>query len=219
VIPAKPAPEPPGFDEKVRKPGLRAIAELVGDPSLPKRPGPQRKKIADHREDIPPDSFPPYWRDTLDEMMAAHKGVCAYMAIHIHKVIGAPTVDHMIPRSVDWSRVYEWDNYRLACSLMNSKKKDAVDVIDPFKVKPGWFELELVGFQVMPGAAISPRIRNQVYRTINRLGLNEPECRELRGDYAEAYWTGEISLEFLLRSAPIVASELRRQGSLRQGDA
>ena len=75
----------------------------------------------------------------------------------------------MIPRSVEWSQVYEWDNYRLACSLMNSRKNDAIFVLDPFQVKPGWFELEFVGFQVKPAATLSSLIRGRVEKTITRL--------------------------------------------------
>jgi hypothetical protein len=126
MIPVKPAPMPPDFDKKVRRHGLSAIAELVGEPPLIKRPGPRRKKIAERREDIPAESFPPFWREALDDMLLAYDRTCAYMAIYIEKVTGAPTVDHMIPRSVEWTQVYEWDNYRLACSLMNSRKKETL---------------------------------------------------------------------------------------------
>ena len=126
MIPVTPAPKPADFDRKVRQPGLSAIAELVGEPPLVKRRGPRRKKIADRREDIPPESFPPFWRESLDDMMSAYDQICAYMAIYIERVTGAATVNHMIPRSVEWSQVYEWDNYRLACSLMNSRKNDAL---------------------------------------------------------------------------------------------
>jgi hypothetical protein len=49
MIPVKPAPEPADFDRKVRKPGLSAIAELVGEQPILKRPGPRRRKIAEYR--------------------------------------------------------------------------------------------------------------------------------------------------------------------------
>ncbi|MGP0064493.1 MAG: hypothetical protein ACLQGP_12960, partial [Isosphaeraceae bacterium] len=69
MIPVKPAPKPPDFDRKVRQPGLSAIAELVGEPPLIKRPGRRRKKIAERREEIPAENFPPFWREALDDMM------------------------------------------------------------------------------------------------------------------------------------------------------
>ena len=110
-------------------------------------------------------------------MMRAYDQICAYMTVYIEKVTGAATVDHMIPRSVEWRQVYEWDNYRLACSLMNSRKNDAIGVLDPFHVKSGWFELEFVSFQVKPATTLSASIRNRVEKTIARLRLNDRECQ------------------------------------------
>jgi hypothetical protein len=218
MIPVEPAPEPPDFDSKVRQPGLSAIAELVGEPPKIKRRGPRRRKIANHREEIPSDSFPPFWRAALGDMMRAYHRICAYMAIYIEEITGAGTVDHMIPRSVEWSHVYEWDNYRLACSLMNSRKNDAIAVLDPFRVRDGWFELDLVGFQVKPSDALSPHIRERVDRTIARLRLNDKDCRDARERYAMAYWNRDISYGFLSRRAPFVALELTRLNRLRLED-
>jgi hypothetical protein len=218
VIPVDPAPEPPDFDRKVRQPGLSAIAELVGEPPLSKRRGRRRSKIADRREDIPSDSFPAFWRESLDDMMRAYYQICAYMAVYIEKVTGTPTVDHMIPRSVEWSQVYEWYNYRLACSLMNTWKTNAIFVLDPFRIKSGWFELELVSFQVKPAATLSSVIRKRVEKTIAQLRLNDRECQALRRDYVVAYESKEISLAYLTRRSPFIASELRRQGRLDEGD-
>jgi hypothetical protein len=218
MIPVEPAPEPADFDSKVRQPGLSAIAELVGEPLTIKRRGPRRRKIADRREEIPSENFPTFWRAAIGDMMQAYHRICAYMAIYIEEITGAGTVDHMIPRSVEWRHVYEWDNYRLACSLMNSRKNDAIAVLDPFRVKHGWFELDLVGFQVKPSERLSSHIRGRVERTIEKLRLNDRDCRDARGRYAMAYWEGEISYRFLSRRAPFVAMELSRQASLRPGD-
>jgi hypothetical protein len=190
----------------------------VGDPPRSKRHGPRRKKIADHRDDIEAASFPPFWREALDDMMLAYDRTCAYMAVYIEKVTGAPTVDHMIPRSVDWRQVYEWNNYRLACSLMNARKTDAVAVLDPVEIQAGWFELELVGFQVKPSELLRPLIRDRVERTITRLKLNNRDCRDLRESYSVDYWNQEITLNRLERRAPFIAIELRRQGRLLESD-
>ncbi len=63
-----PAPEPPAFDKRVRKPGLRAIAEMVGEKPY-RRGGRRFQKLADRREDIPAEKFPPYWTEALDDLM------------------------------------------------------------------------------------------------------------------------------------------------------
>jgi hypothetical protein len=215
MIPVEPAPEPPDFDRKVRRPGLSAIAELVGETPKVKGRGPRRRKIAEHRDAIHSESFPPFWREAIDDMMRAYHRIRAYMAIYIEEVTGDGTVDHMIPRSVEWSHVYEWENYRLACSLVNSRKNDAIAVLDPFRVKTGRFELDLVGFQVRPSEGVSPHIRRRVDRTIAKLRLNDKDCRDARGRYAMEYWMGEIPYGFLSRRAPFIAIELGRQGRVR----
>jgi hypothetical protein len=107
MIHVDPASEPQDFDRNVRGPGLSAIAEMVGEPPVLKRRGRRRTKIADRREDIPSESFPAFWREGLDDMMLAYNQICVYMATYIETVTGAATVDHMIPRSVEWSQVYE----------------------------------------------------------------------------------------------------------------
>lgn len=38
----------------------------------------------------------------------------------------------------------------MACSRLNARKRDFTDILDPFEVQTGWFQLELVGFQVLP---------------------------------------------------------------------
>ena len=80
----------------------------------------------------------------------------------------------MVAKSKAWDRVYEWDNYRLACSRLNSRKNDFSDVLDPFDVQDDWFHLELVGFQVLPNDNIEDQtIRQRIQNTIDRLGLND----------------------------------------------
>jgi hypothetical protein len=121
----------------------------------------------------------------------------------------------MIPKSQQWDKVYEWSNYRLACSLMNSRKNNVPHVLDPFEVETGWFELELVGFQLKPSPKVNATIRQGIADTIGQLHLNDNECRDLRERYATDYWSGEITLSHLTRRAPFIALELRRQGQLR----
>jgi hypothetical protein len=218
MIHVDPAPEPVDFDEKVRQPGLSAIAELVGEPPLKNRPGPRRTRIASRREDIPSSAFPDFWRLALDDLLRAYHRVCAYVSIYIEPVTGAPSVDHLLPKSQRWDAAYEWNNYRLGCSLMNSRKGIVAEVLDPFAVENGWFVLELVGFQMDPAAGLDAAIHDRVTATIEKLGLNDRECRELRAYYAQNYWENHISYDYLRQRAPFVARELQRQGRLRGGD-
>ena len=111
-----------------------------------------------------------------------------------------------------YDRVYEWTNYRLACALMNSRKNDVEHVLDPFDVGDGWFALELYEFQVMPGAGLPGDTEAEVTNTIERLRLNDSQCREARREFAVDYWCREIGWSYLERHAPFVARELNRQG-------
>lgn len=215
-----PAPPPSNFDTRVRQRGLDAIAELAGDkPSRPRR-GPKRKQVASRREDIPPEAFPPFWREVLPEMLESYHRLCAYLALYIEQATGSPTVDHVIPKSKAWDRVYEWSNYRLACALVNSRKGDVDAVLDPFEVEDDWFELEFVDCQVKPRTGLSVEIAEKVQDTIDKLGLSEPECCAARREYVEAYLGQQpIPFSYVERRAPFVARELRRQKMLREGES
>ena len=219
MIPITPAPEPPAFDRKVRQPGLRAIAELVGEqPDPPRTAGQPHSPVAASRDEIPAGKFPPYWHEMLDDLMESYHQICAYLCLHISRVTGASSVDHAIAKSRRWDLVYEWSNYRLACSQMNARKGAAADVLDPFDIKEDWFALELVGFQVVPGDGLADDVTGAVANTIERLRLNDPACCEARAEYAEYYWSGDMVFDYLMRHAPFVARELRRQRRLLPGE-
>jgi len=217
VIPVALAPEPADFDRRVRRPGLRAIAELCGKTPLTKRTAGQPfKQIATREADIPSDKFPPYWVESLDELMSRYHEICAYSCFRIHRVTGARSADHFAAKSRHWRRAYEWSNYRLCCSRLNARKNDVSSVLDPFQIEAGWFQLELVGFQVHPDRSCPKTLQAKIQRTIDRLGLND--FRRDREEDAERYWSKDVSLIVLKQESPFVAAELRRQGRLNLGD-
>ncbi|MEM9454171.1 MAG: hypothetical protein AAGF11_08320 [Myxococcota bacterium] len=218
MIPVRKAPRPPGFDDKVRKPGLRAIAEMVGKtPSYPRRRGRPFLARYERERDIPANEFPTYWTKALGDLMDAYGEICAYSCFRIHRVTGAASADHFAAKSRSWRKVYLWSNYRLCCSRLNARKREFGDVLDPFDVKPSWFQLELVGFQVKPNPRLAVALRDGIQATIDRLGLDD--FRHQREEDAERYWRGDISLRVLREESPFVAKELRRQGRLNPGDA
>jgi 5-methylcytosine-specific restriction endonuclease McrA len=218
MIPVAPAAEPPDFDARVRKKGLDAIAELVGEQPSRVRRGPRREKIANKRGEIPADAFPPYWRDVLEDMLDSYHRLCAYLGLYIEHATGSPSVDHVVPKSKAWDKVYEWSNYRLACALVNARKNDLELALDPFEISEGLFALELVEFQVVAAPAAQGEIAARVDTSIKTLGLNLPDCCKARREYVESYEAGHIGLPYLTRRAPFIAQELRRQGRLLRGD-
>lgn len=218
MIPVDPAPEPAGFDRRVRQRGLSALAELVGESPPESRRGPRRIKIAESRDTLRSADYPAFWVEMLDELAHAYNRVCAYSAFHIHPVTGSPTVDHFVPKTADWRLAYEWSNYRLACGVMNARKSDSSVVLDPFEIEDGWFEMEFVAFQVVPGSKLDPGIRLKVHATIRQLGLSDPLLCTVREAYVAEYLAGLIPLQRLESHAPFVARELRRQGLLLPED-
>ncbi|MFM7202629.1 MAG: hypothetical protein ACKO6N_17730 [Myxococcota bacterium] len=219
MIPIVLAAEPRGFDQEIRQPGLSAIDELVGRDPRVKRQGPHRAKIADVESKIPADKFPPFWRKALDDMMEVYDRRCAYLAMFIEET-GNPTVDHVIPKSLAWDKVYEWSNYRLCTGIVNSKKGELLNLVDPIHSEVGWFALDLKSFQVVRGPSAPPDQLTRIDATLPLLNLRE--CCTQRKHYIEDYHLGPgnkgIDLSYLERRAPFIASELRRQGQLVRGD-
>ncbi|MFM0085062.1 hypothetical protein P0D72_40360 [Paraburkholderia sediminicola] len=222
MIPVEKKDAPNDFDSRVRQKGLYAIAELVGELPEKRRRGPPRKSVAVSRDEIPADKFPPYWRDVLPDMALAYGRMCAYLALYIEHATGSPSVDHVVPKSKKWDQVYEWDNYRLACSLINAKKNNLDIALDPFSLSPNMFAIEFVEFQIKPGPAAVGNNLSKVLSTIEDLGLNMEECCKARREYVVNYELGPgsrgIDLSYLTARAPFIASELRRQGLLLRGD-
>lgn len=217
MLPVKKAPKPRTFDERVRRPGLIAIAELAGKPPPYRRPaGRAFKPVASRERDIPASALPTYWTRALDDLMSAYDSICAYSCFRIHPVTGARSADHFAPKSRHWRKVYIWSNYRLCCSRMNARKQDFTHILDPFTLQPGWFQLELLGFQIIPNPALQPAIRDAIQDTIDTLDLNS--FRGAREQDAERYWAGDVSLKVLKEESPFVAAELRRQHRLNEGD-
>lgn len=220
-------PTAPGFDfdARVRQPGLSALAELTGHPPTLQRPGPRIAQRAKQLEDLKPSVLREYdyWTRALDALHEAYGGICAYACFYIEPMCG-PTVDHFVAITSTYPReAYEWRNYRLACSLMNSRKREFPDVLDPFQVEDGWFVLNLGTFKVEPAVGLAPEVEARVRQTITRLGLDSREYRNLCGRYFDAYWKPKdparpIPLWFLEQQAPFLAREMRRQGRVRPED-
>lgn len=178
-------PEPEDFDARVRQPGRQAIATGI-------------------------DPLPPYWRHSLPQLHHAYGGICAYLSIRIPRGVGSRSTDHFVAKSKETDLIYEWSNYRLACSLMNSRKGSFTDILDPFEIEDGWFVLELSALQVLPNPELPEELRKAVQDTIDRLDLNDSECLAARGEVFD-YFLQHGSFKALEKQSPFVARELRRQ--------
>lgn len=195
MIPVEMLTEPEGFDENVRTPG-RDFLKVA--------PRPINNDDWKGKE---------YWRRTLPYLRKGHRNICAYAALWVSKVTGSPTVDHYIPRKDDPDLAYEWTNFRLSCLLMNSRKKNFRDVLDPFTIGEGWFTLDFDSFMIHPNPTLPNAIKAQILATIKRLKLNTDEaCIEARREWFECFTSGCMNFTLLEQRAPFIAQEAKRQG-------
>ena len=192
-------PEPDSFDREVRQKGLAWLKRKGIDPDHPLPP-----KI----------NIEPYWRQCLDDLHASYDGCCAYLAVFVERVTGGASVDHFIAKSRRTDLAYEWSNYRLTCSRMNSRKRDYEDVLDPFEIKTGWFHLEPVSGSIYPNPALPDELKTSIQATIDRLGLDDFSNREMRACHYQDYCVDLYTAEFLRKYSPFVWHEAKRQGLL-----
>ncbi len=181
-------PEPANFNANVRLKGLKYLSDHGIDPNTP----------------LPPKTIiSTCWRDCLDDMYTLYSGTCAYLAVHFERVTGAGSVDHFIAKSPMPSRAYDWPNYRLACSKMNSCKREYDDVLDPFLLADGWFHVELVSGRIFANPERTAAEITLIDAAIERLGLDEPGCREMRGRHYLELLSGRIHGSFSQQAIPV----------------
>jgi len=199
MIPVAAQPEPAAFDTDVRQKGVAHLNQkgFALDQPLP-----------------PNADIQPYWRACLTDLHQAYGGVCAYLGVFFERVMGGGSVDHFIAKSVSAGLAYEWANYRLACSTMNSRKREYSDVLDPFVLAPGLFRLQLSTGHIYPNPNLLAIPMRIVEETIERLGLDDPQCRELRARWYQEYLEHGLSADYLRRKSPFVWHEANRQGLL-----
>lgn len=199
MIPVTPAIEPDSFDAQVRQPGLNWLkARGLASATI----APKGLKIE------------PYWTRCLTELHLAYSSICAYASLRIELVTGSRSVDHFAPKSCALDQAYEWTNYRLACSKLNSRKNNFTNVIDPFKMSPNTFQLNILNGQISPAPNLSSTELTLAQETINRLKLDDAEFRNCRTEIIDWYLAGDISHRQLLRQSPFIHGELQRQGKL-----
>lgn len=190
-------PEPAPFDSEVRQRGFAWL---------------NKNKIALDQPLPPKTELEPYWRNCLDDLHSSYHGCCAYLAVFFERMTGGGSVDHFIAKSERADLVYDWSNYRLACSRMNSRKREYDDVLDPFEIEDGWFHLELITGRIYPNPILSPERGATVQATIDRLSLDDAGNREMRARHYQEYRENQYTGDFLKKRSPFVWLEASRQG-------
>lgn len=196
MIPVERQPEPESFDSMVRKPGKKFLKTLPVDPNI--------KINWKNRE---------YWQKALPDLKKSYRNVCAFTGLRLHPATGAATVEHFKHKKFHPQLAYEWENFRLACARVNSCKGQKENILDPFEIEEGWFELDFRTFLVNPNRKLQSSVRIAVATTIRELSLNTNNSFvEERQEYILNYCSGRFDFTYLKEYAPFIAYELERQG-------
>jgi uncharacterized protein (TIGR02646 family) len=185
-------PEPKSFNNKVRVPGNNFLKQY---------PQPNADQFNVHS----------YWREVGEDLHNSYSRICAYSCQYIPLVTGSKTVEHFLPKVKYPHKAYEWSNYRLVCSLLNSRKRES-EITDPFEVEDSWFQIQFPSLQIHPDKNLPIEVQKKITDTITILKLNiDPNCVQSRTKYISDYCGGHISFDFLNSHAPFIARELKRQ--------
>jgi hypothetical protein len=165
-------PEPADFDEKTRQRGMDWL-ERHPDAARPRD----------------------YWSRFRPDLADGFNHLCGYVAMWLQN----GTVDHYISVKNNPRLVYEWSNYRYASGWINSAKRNLDDqVMDPFEVQDGWFEIILPSLELVVSEGIPPEHRERAELTLTKLKLRtHPNVMGQRQEYYNAYKSRELSLERL----------------------
>lgn len=192
-------PEPSDFDAKVRQPGSRFLRQV---------PHPSNRQFRSHR----------YWSRARRDLGRSYGHRCAYTSIRLIGSTSVPdeaSIDHFLPKSLFPEFAYEWDNLRLARKCVNNAKGDCVGIVDPVRVRPGWFVLDIPSCLVKAGQVENKELTRCIVKTISVLGLNDIDhLVEERCDILADLADGVITLDYVDQYYPFISFELRRQDML-----
>lgn len=205
MIHVTPQKEPAGFAEKVAIPGKKWLLEQKWYDST--RP--------EGEQTVPPRTeWDSCWTKVGKELYNAYNGVCAYLGIRFELATGTSSVDHFLPKTKYPGLAYRWENYRLSCLGENRRKGQKTDILDPFEVDNGWFDIKLGTGRVCPVDSLAPTLQAKIQDTITELKLNNNDCCEMRLHRIALFFVG-IDSQFHFRlESPFLWHVLNRHNLL-----
>lgn len=188
---ANPISEPPNFDSECRAPGNVWVAN-----------NPNSEK------------FPNRWRQFQPELAEGFKDRCGWWAMRI----ADGHVDHFLSKNKRRDLAYEWSNYRYIAGTVNSSKKTLDDqLLDPFDIQDGWFEVLLPSMQLVTTPALPAPLLAKAFLTMEKLHLdNGRKVRRNRKRWYDDYKAGKITFVGLQDFAPLVADAVGKLLSTSQ---
>ena len=186
MIRIQPPQEPDEFEAQCRQPGSDWLAEN-------------------------PDGDPPsrFWRPFVIHLCHGFNCRCGYSAMF--NMDG--TVDHYLSQSQHRDLAYEWSNLRYVSGWLNSTKQ-ALDqrVLDPFRVRDEWFEIELPSLVLHLTPCVPITVRAVAEFTLMRLHLADGDrVYDQRRTYYDTFLNPGRPLWWLEEKAPLIATAVRRQ--------
>ena len=185
------------YEERVRLPGEAFLAA---------NPSPTREQFK--RND--------FWTEIHDEMYEAYQGICMYCASWTPRTptrasFWQTSIDHFMPKGRYPSLAYDWSNFRLCRSDINTNKGEDELVPDPFGIRNKWFTIDFATWRIGPTDTAPIYIRNRIRSTFVRLGLNEDAYIEERLAAAAIYVHRPAERGQLELLYPFLTAELARQ--------
>ncbi len=193
-------PSPPAnYGSEVKRPG---------ETFLRNNPNPTNRDWQNHR----------YWHKIHDYLYSEHSGICLYCASWTPRrqqsgTMDHTSVDHFIPKSSNAQLAYEWSNYRMCRSRLNSYKADFQDVLDPCIVSNDWFHLDFTSFLIKPSPHVTNiNLKQNIINTISRLRLNiDNDYVTERIHAVKEYSFDNLSLNILQEKFPFIAYQMSTQ--------
>ncbi len=147
--------------------------------------------------------FHAYWQPFQPQIAEGFHDRCGWWAMRIAD--GA--VDHYLSKKNHRHLAYDWSNYRYISTSVNSSKRNLDDqVLDPFEIQPGWFEVLLPSMLLRRTALVPPALQAKADFTIKQLRLKSGhKVRRNRRAWYEDYKNGKITPAGLASYAPLVA--------------
>lgn len=152
--------------------------------------------------------FPALWQKFQPELADGFHDRCGWWAMRIAD--GA--VDHYLSKTKHRKRAYLWTNYRyISPSVNSSKGTHDKKVLDPFKIQPGWFEVQLPSMLLRRTALVPPAFQAKADFTLKQLRLvSGHKVRRNRRAWYEDYKKGLITQAGLAAYAPLVAEAVTK---------
>lgn len=187
---ANPINEPPDFDKKCRQAGA---AWLLANPTAKRPKG--------------------LWTKFNGNLRKGFSSRCGFQGIFL----SSGTVDHFESWSKNKALAYEWSNFRFVEGWLNSSKngKPTENIMDPFHVGQGWFEVLLPSLQLSVSDSIPPEHKAKAEKTLEILPIRDDErAVQTRRAWMKLYEDGEITLNGLDRMFPLLAVAIRKRDNI-----